>query len=194
MSLPRCHQARKLRSPLSGHDHQPCAASLRKARPAVPREAAPSVPAATAPTGATAAARASVIRMSGPTWAFDILIAMTFDTVMEYCLGKPGAWQDEPWDGSVVAKVDKKIFAFVGDESVGLKCGASRDEADEWLMRYPQDASVMAYIGRSGWNTLGLNGAIDDDELREAIDDSYLWVVAKLPKTRRPDGWDVLDS
>jgi len=115
---------------------------------------------------------------------------MTFDELLAYCLAKPGAWRDEPWDGDVVAKVDKKIFAFVGDSYVGTKCGDNRDEADEWLQRYPQDATVMAYIGRSGWNTFRLNEAIPDGELYEAIDESYLRVVEKLPKSRRPAGWD----
>ena len=44
----------------------------------------------------------------------------------------------------------------------------------------------MSYIGRSGWNTLRLNGAIPDEEIRGAIDDSYDTVVAKLPKRLRP--------
>ena len=48
------------------------------------------------------------------------------------------------------------------------------------------DASVMPYIGRSGWNTLRIGGAIPDDELRDAIDASYDAVVAKLPKKDRP--------
>jgi len=114
---------------------------------------------------------------------------MTFDDLLEYCLAKPGAWQDEPWEGDIVAKIDKKIFAFLGDGSVGVKCGHNRDDADEWLARYPEDALVMAYIGRSGWNTLRLNGAISDDELFEAIDESYFAVVSKLSKSRRPAGW-----
>ena len=54
-----------------------------------------------------------------------------------------------------------------------MKGGATRDEADEWLARYPDDASVMAYIGRSGWNTLTVGGAIPDDEILEAVDESY---------------------
>ena len=111
---------------------------------------------------------------------------MTPEEVAAYALGKPGAWADSPWDGDQVAKVDTKIFAFLGDDSVGLKCGATRDEADEWLRAYPDDAKVMAYIGRSGWNTLSTTGAIPDDELREAIDASYETVVAKLPRSRRP--------
>ena len=80
---------------------------------------------------------------------------MTWDELLAYCLAKPSAWQDEPWDGDVVVKVGNKIFAFLGSGSaVGVKCGRSRDVADEWLHRYPDDASVMAYIGRSGWNSI----------------------------------------
>lgn len=118
------------------------------------------------------------------------------DDVVAYCLAKPGAWRDEPWDGDLVAKVGSKIFAFLGSGprdgdgpaggTVGLKCGASRDEADEWLARYPGSARVMPYLGRSGWNTLDVGGAIPDDELRAAIDDSYDTVVAKLPRRERP--------
>ena len=118
---------------------------------------------------------------------------MTWDELLAYCLAKPGAWQDEPWEGDVVAKVGPKIFAFLGAGmvgrdglSVGLKCGASREAADEWLLRFPADASAMRYIGRSGWNTLAVGGTIGDDEIREAVDASYAMVVSKLPKRDRP--------
>jgi predicted DNA-binding protein (MmcQ/YjbR family) len=107
--------------------------------------------------------------------------------VRKYCLAKPGAWPDEPWEGDGVAKVGEKIFAFLGGTTVGVKAGRSRDEADEWLARYPDDAAVMPYIGRYGWNTLTLGGAIPDDEVREAIDASYDDVVARLPRRDRPE-------
>src|ERR1022692_4469446 len=115
--------------------------------------------------------------------------AMTWDELLARCLAKPGAWQDEPWEGDVVVKVGSKIFAFLGSESassVGVKCGSTREVADEWLQRYPGDASVMAYIGRSGWNSLRIEGAIPDDEVLEAVDASYDTVVGKLPKKDRP--------
>ena len=104
----------------------------------------------------------------------------------QHALGKPGAWADQPWEGDHVAKVDAKIFCFLGEATIGVACG-TRAEADEWLAEFPQDASVMPYIGRHGWNTLRTNGAIPDDALREAIDTSYALVVAKLPKSRRPE-------
>ncbi len=112
---------------------------------------------------------------------------MTADDLLKYCLSKPGAWPDEPWDGDTVAKVGAKIFAFLGSETaVGLKCGPTREEADEWLIRYPDDAVVSPYIGRSGWNTLQIGGAIPDEELLAAVDASYDAVVRKLPKRDQP--------
>jgi predicted DNA-binding protein (MmcQ/YjbR family) len=118
---------------------------------------------------------------------------MRWDELLAYCLAKPGAWPDEPWGDGVVAKVGPKIFAFLraggpggAAGSVGLKCGASRDSADEWLLRYPSDAAPSAYIGRSGWNSLTIGGAIPDDEIFEAVDTSYAMVVARLPKKDRP--------
>ena len=48
---------------------------------------------------------------------------MTPQELRDYCLAKPGAWPDEPWEGDSVAKVGSKIFAFLGSETVGLKCG-----------------------------------------------------------------------
>jgi predicted DNA-binding protein (MmcQ/YjbR family) len=108
------------------------------------------------------------------------------DRLRAHCLAKPGAWADQPWEGDHVAKVGDKIFAFMGRDSVGVKCATNRDEADEWLRQYPDDATRMAYLGRSGWNTLRIGGAIPDAEVLEAVDTSYDLVVAKLPKSRRP--------
>jgi predicted DNA-binding protein (MmcQ/YjbR family) len=118
---------------------------------------------------------------------------VTKDELLAHCLSKPGAWQDEPWEGDTVVKVGPKIFAFLGSGdgaathgSVGVKCAANRDAADEWLKLYPDDASVMPYIGRSGWNTLRFGGAIPDDEVLDAVEESYRMIVAKLPKKTAP--------
>ena len=89
-----------------------------------------------------------------------------------------------------MAKVADKIFAFVDPDTVGVKSGRSRDEADEWILRYPDDVIVMPYIGRNGWNTMTLGGAIPDEVIRDAVDESYFLVTSKLPKKRRPEGWD----
>lgn len=118
---------------------------------------------------------------------------MTRDELLARCLARPGAWEDEPWEGDLVAKVGTKIFAFLGaghppgqPATIGLKCGATREAANEWLLRYPGDASVMPYIGRFGWNSLRVGGEIPDDELLEAVEASYQAVVSKLPRKERP--------
>ena len=121
--------------------------------------------------------------------------------LQRYCLAKPGAWLDQPWEGDHVVKVGAKIFAFLGTghdsgdgasavvpsgAGVGVKCGRSRDEADEWLRRYPDDARSSPYIGRFGWNVLAIDAGIPDEEILEAVDASYDLVVAGLPASQRP--------
>lgn len=119
---------------------------------------------------------------------------MDVEALVEHCAALPGAWPDNPWGHEYpVFKVGPaergKIFAFCGVDTLGVKCG-DRAVADEWLQRYPGDAAVMAYIGRSGWNDLLLHGRIPDDELLDALLESYGLVVAKLPRRLRPSGWE----
>jgi predicted DNA-binding protein (MmcQ/YjbR family) len=121
---------------------------------------------------------------------------MDLDRMRAHCLARPGAWPDSPWEPDhEVVKVGPgpaaKIFAFLGPGGVGVKGGATREVADEWLDRFPGAATVMAYIGRSGWNDLAYTGEIPDEDLLEAVDESYRLVVARLPRKHRPDGWDA---
>jgi predicted DNA-binding protein (MmcQ/YjbR family) len=120
---------------------------------------------------------------------------MDVGRLQAHCLAKPGAWPDYPWEHEhPVVKVGPgergKIFAFLAADSVGVKGGPTREVADEWLQRHPRGASAMRYLGRSGWNSLAFD-AIPDEELLEAVDESYRLVVAKLPKAHRPAGWDA---
>ena len=112
--------------------------------------------------------------------------ATTSARLLAHALSQPGAWVDHPWEGHTVAKVGPKIFAFVDEASIGVKCGRGRADADEWLDLFPGDASVMAYIGRYGWNTLRVAGSIPLEDLIDAIDTSYEAVVSRLPRSQRP--------
>ena len=116
---------------------------------------------------------------------------MRRDELLAYCLEKPGAWLDEPWEGDQVVKVAEKIFAFLGSPdaeaaSVGVKCGRTADDARELRDRYPSAVTVSAYIGRYGWNSIRVDGTVPDDEVLEAVDASYDAVVASLPAKKRP--------
>ncbi len=111
---------------------------------------------------------------------------MDHSAVVAYCLAKPGAVPDEPWEDDLVAKVGGKIFAFLGGDGIGVKCGRNADEAAEWRQRYLDSVSVSPYIGRYGWNAVRLDGTVPEDEIRELIDTSYDDVVSRLPKSKRP--------
>lgn len=109
--------------------------------------------------------------------------------MVAYCLAKPGAWLDEPWEGDEVVKVGPKIFAFLGSTVaaaavVGLKCGRTAEEAGELRARYPAHATASPYVGRYGWNSIAIDG-LPADEVRELVDASYDAAVAALPKSQR---------
>ena len=117
---------------------------------------------------------------------------MDVDAVLAYCLAKPGAEESYPWgDGEMVAKVGGKGFAFVGlgsPGSVGVK--ATPEDGAAWRDRYPEAIQVSAYIGRFGWISVTLDGTVPGDEVAELIDDSYQLIAGKLPRAKRPAGWD----
>lgn len=96
-----------------------------------------------------------------------------FDKIRAYCLAKPGAFEDEPWPGDKAFKVNGKIFAMSGGESLTVK---STVEKQEVLILHPHIRKA-AYVGRFGWVTIEL---VEDmlDMAFELIDESYE-VVAK---------------
>ncbi len=112
---------------------------------------------------------------------------MKREELAAYCLGKPGAEETHPWgDVDLVVKVGGKAFAFLGPDTVGVKCGRDAAEAAEWRDRYPGAVTVSSYIGRYGWNAVAIEGPVPDDEIRELVDGSYDAIVAALPRSRRP--------
>ncbi len=97
-----------------------------------------------------------------------------------FALGLPGAYEDFPW-GERVAKVDKKVFAFLGADdgpefSITLKLPLSREAALSI-----RDAKPTAYgLGKAGWVTFPLAGGLPPLEmLEEWVEESYRAVVRK---------------
>ena len=112
---------------------------------------------------------------------------MTRDDVLDLCAALPGAVEDYPFgEGVAVFKIGGRIFALVPLEgnpsSVNLKCDP--DLALELRARY---SSVRPgyHQNKRHWNTVELDGTVQDSELRWMIDHSYDLVVAKLPRAVR---------
>jgi predicted DNA-binding protein (MmcQ/YjbR family) len=98
----------------------------------------------------------------------------------EFALGLPEAYEDFPWEESVV-KVTKKIFVFLGVEdsktpAVSVKLRDSHDQA-----LTVEGAAPTGYgLGRAGWVTVPLTGAPPPlDVLRDWVAESYQIVAPK---------------
>jgi predicted DNA-binding protein (MmcQ/YjbR family) len=112
---------------------------------------------------------------------------MRREQIVSYCLSKPGAVETWPFgDGVAVLKVAGKLFALCPVDAdppeVSLKCDPTLATA----LRSTYRAVRPGYhLNKRHWNTVTLDGSVDDDEVEEWIDHSYELVVAKLPRTER---------
>jgi predicted DNA-binding protein (MmcQ/YjbR family) len=111
---------------------------------------------------------------------------MTRDDVLDLCAALPGATEDYPFgDDVAVFKVEGRMFALVpldAAASVNLKCDP--DVALELRAHY-RSVRPGYHMNKRHWNTVDLDGSIDDGEVRWMISHSYDLVVASLPRAVR---------
>lgn len=112
---------------------------------------------------------------------------MDLKELRRYCLGKPGAIEEHPFGpGALVMKVGGKMFAIIGEDSepvtVSLKC----EPEIALLLRDAHPSVAPGYhLNKRHWNTVTLDGTVDDERVREWIDDSFDLVVEGLPRKVR---------
>ena len=112
---------------------------------------------------------------------------MNRDDVLALCLALPGTEETYPFGDEVaVMKVGGKMFALVslsGDPGVvNLKC----DPARALELREVYAAIRPGYHqDKRHWNSVDLDGSVEDDLVRELVEDSYDLVVARLPRRVR---------
>ena len=114
---------------------------------------------------------------------------MTRDDVLAMCLDLPAAEETYPFREEVaVIKVGGKMFALVplsgGPASFNLKCDPER--ALELRAAY---AGIRPgyHQNKRHWNTVDLDGSVEDDVVRGLIEDSYDLVVSGLPRAVREE-------
>ncbi len=113
---------------------------------------------------------------------------MNIESFRNYCLSKSGSSEDFPFDENVlVFKVCGKIFALVDVdlfESINLKC----DPEMAIALREKYNAVQPGYhMSKKHWNTIQMDGSLNDDEIQHWINHSYELVLAKLPKKLRDE-------
>jgi predicted DNA-binding protein (MmcQ/YjbR family) len=112
--------------------------------------------------------------------------AMNIEDLRVYCLSKKGVSESFPFDETtLVFKVMNKMFLLTDTEddfSINLKCDP--EKAVELRERYPS-VRPGYHMSKKHWNTVFIDGSIDDGLLYKWIDDSYDLVVSKLTKALR---------
>lgn len=112
---------------------------------------------------------------------------MNIEEIREYCLGKPQATEDFPFDETtLVFRVMNKIFACISLDNPDwfcLKCDP--DYAIELRDRYSGITGAFHW-NKKYWNQLDITHEnVPDKLILELIDHSYDEVVKKLPKKLR---------
>jgi predicted DNA-binding protein (MmcQ/YjbR family) len=100
----------------------------------------------------------------------------------------PGAIEDFPFAPDVsVFKVGGKMFALSHLAGVPLEVSLKCDPELAAQLRNTYPAIRPGYhLAKRHWNTITLDGALDDAMVRDMIEDSYDLVVDGLPIKRRP--------
>jgi predicted DNA-binding protein (MmcQ/YjbR family) len=105
-----------------------------------------------------------------------------------HALRHPDAWEDEPWPGDHVAKVGKKIFAFLGGEGSDVSLGVKLPRSLLFARAQPFVTKMGYGMDKSGWVVarFGKGDTIPLPLLLGWIDESYETVAATaLPKRKR---------
>ena len=112
---------------------------------------------------------------------------MNADDLRRCCLGKPGALEDFPFGEQVsVFKVAGKMFALSDLDGMPLEVSLKCDPELAQALRAQHPAIRAGYhLNKRHWNTVTMDGTIDDDEIEEMIQDSYDLVVASLTRAQR---------
>jgi predicted DNA-binding protein (MmcQ/YjbR family) len=100
--------------------------------------------------------------------------------VLAFALGLPGAYEDHPW-GEDVAKVNKKVFAFMGtDDSPGLGMSVKLRESHEQALSVRGAAPTGYGLGRAGWVSIPFDDSTPPlDVLKDWVEESYRVVAPK---------------
>lgn len=110
---------------------------------------------------------------------------MTRDEVKDYFLSKPYAVEDYPFDFvTPVFKVGGKMFALMSaHEQDRLSINLKNTPDDNILLRQIYKEVIPGYhMNKTHWNTIYLDGTLENKLIRRLIDDSYDIVYKSLTK------------
>jgi predicted DNA-binding protein (MmcQ/YjbR family) len=114
---------------------------------------------------------------------------MTPAALRKLCLGFRGSEETFPFSPGVsVFKVGGKMFALTQLEERPLRVSVKCEPELAVSLRATYSAISPGYhLPKRHWNTVTLDGSLDDKLVRDLVEDSYDLVVDGLAKSKRPD-------
>jgi predicted DNA-binding protein (MmcQ/YjbR family) len=102
-----------------------------------------------------------------------------YESLREFALTMPGAWEDFPW-GETVIKVKKKVFVFMGEADQPSGMSVKLDESLDAALAL-EGAEPTGYgLGRAGWVSVPITGRSPSiGVLKDWIEESYRRVAPK---------------
>ncbi len=111
---------------------------------------------------------------------------MNIETFRNYCLSKKGVTEEFPFgEDTLVFKVIGKMFALTNVDrfySINLKC----DPEEAVVLRETYAAVTPGYhMNKVHWNSIIMDGSVNDVLICDWVDKSYDLVVKKLPSKHK---------
>ena len=102
------------------------------------------------------------------------------DEIRAFALSLPGAWEDHPW-GESVAKVGKKVFAFMGHPDYPPGLTVKLPDAGAYALSQPYAEPAGYNLGRAGWVSVHFDrgDAPDLPLLQEWVEESFRAIAPK---------------
>ena len=113
---------------------------------------------------------------------------MNIEEIREYCLSKKGVTESFPFDDvTLVFKVLDKLFALTSlDKELSLNLKCDPETAIQLRAEYP--AVLPGYhMSKKHWNTVMIDGSINDKLIYQWIDDSYQLVAGRLTRKQKEE-------
>lgn len=114
---------------------------------------------------------------------------MDLSELKKYCLNKKGTSEDFPFDDeTLVLKVGSKMFALTNIKDKKLKVNLKCDPMMSQDLRREYPAIKPGYhMNKVHWNTVEIDGSLDDNLIKMLIDISYDLVFKGLRKKEKED-------
>ena len=113
---------------------------------------------------------------------------MKYLWIDEYCINKRGAVKDYQMDWEATRYLlEGKMFAMIGQNKekkdiISLKLEPTYGQ---FLRKEYKDILPGYYLNKEHWNSIDLNGDVEDTLLKELIDQSYVLILKSLTKAKQ---------